>query len=60
MEFIYFTLVALLLYVVADKLLERIEIMLGRRLLHRSIIFFIILLTLSLASFALIRHLHLA
>ena len=55
MEAVYFTLVAIVLYVVSDWLLERIEVRVGKRLEHRSLIFFVILLTLALASFWLIR-----
>ena len=55
MEAVYFTLVAIVLYLVSDWLLERVEIKMGKRLEHRSLIFFVILLTLALASFWLIR-----
>jgi len=56
MSIVYFTIVAIILYVVADRLLERVEIAAGRRLEHRSLVFFAILLTLALTSFSLIRH----
>ncbi len=56
MEIILFTLVAIVLYFAADWLLLRIEIAAGRRLEHRSLIFFGILLTLALTSFWLIRQ----
>jgi len=55
MEVIIFTLVAILLYVVSDQLLNRLEQYLGRRLPQRSLVFFAILLTLSLVAFSLIR-----
>ena len=55
MEIVYFTVVAAILYLAADRILQRIEIAAGKRLEHRSLIFFAILLTLALASFALIR-----
>ena len=55
MEAIYFTLVAIVLYLFSDWLLERIEIRAGKRLEHRSLIFFAILLTLAITSFWLIR-----
>ncbi len=54
---IYFTLAAIILYVVADRILDRIEVSRGRRFEHRSLIFFAILATLALGSFTLIRHL---
>lgn len=56
MSIVYFTLVAIFLYVTADWLLERAEIAAGRRLKHRSLIFFVILLTLAVSSFSLIQH----
>jgi hypothetical protein len=57
MEAIYFTLAAIALYFVSDRILERIEIARGARLEHRSLVFFGILLGLALVSFALIRGL---
>ncbi len=55
MSIVYFTLVAVVLYLAAVWLLERIEIAAGKRLEHRSLIFFAILLILAVSSFALIR-----
>jgi hypothetical protein len=55
MEIVYFTLVAILLYLLADWILRRIEAYLGRALEQRTVVFFVILLTLALASFAAIR-----
>jgi hypothetical protein len=55
MEAISFTLVAIVLYLFSDWLLVRIEVRLGKRLEHRTLIFFAILMTLALASFWLIR-----
>jgi uncharacterized membrane protein len=52
---IYFTLVAIILYLASDWLLNRIEATAGRRLEHRSLIFFAILLVLALSSFTLIQ-----
>jgi len=56
MRIVYFTLVAIVLYALADWLLVRVEIAAGRRLKHRSLYFFVILLTLALSSFSLIQH----
>ena len=56
MQILYFTLAAILLYLGADWILNRIEVAAGRRLEYRSIIFFAIFLAMALASFALIRH----
>lgn len=55
MEIIWFTLVAIVLYLVSDWLLERVELAVGRRLEHRSLIFFAILLSLALVTFSIIR-----
>lgn len=54
MEAVYFTVTAVALYFVSDWILARIEISAGRRFEHRTLIFFAILLCLSLLSFALI------
>ena len=55
MRFVYFTLVAIGLYLLSDWLLDRIEVVAGRRFEYRSLIFFAILLTLALVSFSMIR-----
>lgn len=55
MDIVYFTLVGIVLYLVSDWVLERIEIAAGRRLEHRTLIFFALLLTLAFVSFSLIR-----
>jgi hypothetical protein len=56
MSIVYFTIVAIILYFSADWLLERMEIAAGRRLEYRSLIFFVILLALTLSSFSLIQY----
>ncbi len=56
MSMVYFTIVAIILYVTADWLLDRVEVAAGRRLKNRSLIFFVILMTLALSSFSLIQH----
>ena len=56
MSIVYFTLVAALLYLFSDWVLQRAEAAVGRRFEYRSLVFFCILLTLALASFALIDH----
>lgn len=56
MEIIYFTLVAVILYLGADWILNRIEVAAGRRLKYRNIVFFAMLLVMALSSFALIEH----
>ncbi|HSS64424.1 MAG TPA: hypothetical protein VLS27_08310 [Gammaproteobacteria bacterium] len=57
MDVVYFTLAGIALYLLSDWLLQRIEIRVGRRLEHRSLIFFGIILFLALGSFSLIRWL---
>lgn len=56
MEIVWFTLVAIALYVFSDWALRRIEAYAGRQFEHRTLIFFGIILTLALLSFALIRN----
>ena len=55
MEAVYYTIVAIILYVAADRILNRIEMAAGKRYTYRSLIFFGILMTLALTSFTLIR-----
>ena len=57
MEAVYFTLVAILLYLVADQALGAIESAVGHSLEYRSVVFFGILLALALGTFAIIRGL---
>ena len=57
MEIIYFTLAAILLYLGADWILRRIETAAGKRLEYRNLIFFVIILTMAVTSFTLIRTL---
>jgi len=55
-ELLYFTAVAIILYVVADWILDRVETARGRRFEHRTLVFFAVLLGLASAAFALIRQ----
>ena len=57
MSAIYFTVVAIALYLFSDWLLQRVEASAGKRFEHRSLIFFVILLTLALITFSLIQQL---
>lgn len=57
MEAVYFTLAAIVLYFVSDRILERIEVARGAHFEHRSLVFFGILLGFSLIGFAVIRQL---
>ena len=56
MSAIYFTIVAIVLYFVSDWLLQRVEVAAGKRFEHRSLIFFVILLTLALITFSIIQQ----
>jgi hypothetical protein len=57
MSIVYFTLTAVILYLFSDWVLERVEVTVGRRFQHRSLVFFSILLTLAMTTFALISRL---
>jgi hypothetical protein len=57
MEILYFTVAAMFLYVAADWILKRIETAAGKQLESRNLIFFAILLTMAVTSFAVIRKL---
>jgi len=54
-DLVYFTIVAIGLYVGADWLLERIERARGQRFEHRQVAFFAIILPLALAAFWVVR-----
>ena len=56
MSILYFTLLAALLYLFSDWVLQRVEVAVGRRFEHRSLIFFVILLSLALTSFSLLGN----
>ena len=55
MEALYFTAVAIILYLGSDWILNKAEAAAGRRFEYRTFIFFAILLSMALVSFALIR-----
>jgi len=56
MLLVSYTIVAIALYFVSDWILDRIEVRRGSRFEQRSLLFFVILAVLALASFALIRR----
>jgi predicted PurR-regulated permease PerM len=56
MTTVYFTLAAIVLYVLSDRLLDLLERRAGRRFENRSLVFFGILLGLSVVTFAVIRR----
>ena len=57
MEIVYFTLAAMVLYVGSDWILNRIEKARGGRFKNRSLVFFMIILTLSVSTFSAIQYL---
>jgi DMSO/TMAO reductase YedYZ heme-binding membrane subunit len=57
LEPLIYTLVAIALYVASDRILEQVEVRRRRRFEQRTLVFFAILATLALTSFALIRRL---
>ena len=57
MDNLLFLLLAVALWFASDAAVQAVEVRLGRRLEHRTLLFFAILLTLALASFAAVRHL---
>ena len=57
MEFLLFTAVAVVLYVVADRILVAVETARGAAFGQRTAVFFVLLLILALSTFALLRAL---
>lgn len=57
MDIVWLALTGIVLYVVADRILDLMERRAGRRFEQRSIIFFGLILGLALVTFAAIRHL---
>ena len=55
MAMLLYTLTGIILYVVADWVLTRLEARAGRQFEHRTIVFFVLLLSMALVSFAIIR-----
>lgn len=55
MEMVYFTLAAIVLYLVSDKIVNFIERKRGERLENRSMLFFVIILTLAIITFNVIQ-----
>jgi hypothetical protein len=57
MTYVYFTVAAIGLYFLADRVLDGIERRLGRRIEHRSLVFFALLLGFALVAFEIIGRL---
>ena len=55
MEIILFTLVGIALYILADRMLVWLESIHGEPLPHRQVVYFVLILSLSMGTFALIR-----
>ena len=60
MQYVYFTLLAIILYLAADRILQGIERYYQRRLAQREVVFLLILAVLAIAGFTLVRSLNLA
>ena len=56
MEMLYYTVAAIFLYVVSDWILNQVEIRRGKRFDNRSLVFFAIILVMSVALFNLIQQ----
>jgi hypothetical protein len=56
-EIVLFTVVGIALYLLCDRLLVLFETMHGERLPYRNVIFFVMILMLSLSGFSLMRTL---
>ena len=56
MQHLLFLVIALSAYFVSDFLLQALEVRIGRRLEHRTLVFFALLLGLTMTAFAIVRH----
>ena len=54
MAYLYYTVTAVLLYLLSDWILNKIEQSVGKRLQYRSVLFFVIIMVLALSSFEMI------
>ena len=54
MAYLYYTITAVLLYLLSDWILNKIETYYGKRFEYRSVIFFVIIMILAVASFEMI------
>ena len=55
MEFVYYTIAGIVLYVISDQILLAVERRQGKTFEHRSLIFFVIILVLALTTFKVIE-----
>lgn len=56
MQIVLFTVLAVVLYFISDRVLVALESRAGRRFEHRSLIFFAILLVLAVATFSVVQR----
>ncbi len=56
MQILLFTMLAVVLYLIADRALNALEVRAGRRFEYRSLIFFAILLALAIAVFSAVQR----
>ena len=54
MQYLMYTITAVILYLLADWMLNQIEIAVGNRLKYRSVVFFVIIMVMALISFNLL------
>ncbi len=54
MAYLYYTVAAVLLYLLSDWILNKIEQRVGKRLEYRSVLFFVIIMVLAVGSFEMI------
>ena len=54
MAYLYYTITAVILYLVSDWILNKIEQRIGKRLEYRSLVFFVIIAVLAVVSFEMI------
>lgn len=57
MQILLFTVLAVVLYVVSDRVLNALELRAGRRFEYRSAYFFVILLVLAVLAFSVVQRL---
>ena len=55
MQYVYFTIAAIFLYLASDMILTKIEARRGKPLPNRSLLFFVIILVLAVVSFRMIE-----
>ena len=54
MAYLYYTVAAVLLYLLSDWILNKIEQRVGKRLEYRSVVFFVIIMVLAVSTFEMI------